>query len=95
MKSPEEVDRLMEQIYPAFRNRWCGGENGPCACRGCVQVDNRAIMVKEMTGRNVTCDPEYIEEKRIPTEVYARLKITKEEWQDWKARAKINGEEGG
>ena len=42
--SPEEVDEIMEGIPVGWRNRWCGGENGPCACLGCVQTGNKAVI---------------------------------------------------
>lgn len=85
MKTPQEVDRLMEQIPPEARHRWCGGERGPCACLGCVQICNRTIMVREM-GVDYHGDPEYIDESKIPPDIYARTKITHEEWEDWVRR---------
>lgn len=76
----EDVDAVMQTIPAEYRTRWCGGENGPCACMGCVQVCNRLVM----TGRKITqCDPEYIDESKIPADVY---KVTKDEWQAWMQR---------
>ncbi len=74
------VDAVMQTIPEKWRSRWCGGESGPCACMGCVQIGNRLIMV----GLEVhQCDPEYIDETKIPKEIYDRFKITKDEWQNW------------
>ncbi len=76
----KDVDAIMQSIPEEWRNRWCGGEQGPCACMGCVQIGNRLIM----TGRSVyNCDPEYIDESTIPKKIYKMFKITKEEWEAW------------
>lgn len=76
----EDVDAVMNSIPEEWRSRWCGGEHGPCACMGCVQIGNRLIMA----GLRVTqCDPEYIDESKIPPEIYAKYKVTKEEWSAW------------
>jgi hypothetical protein len=81
----EDVDAVMQTIPAEWRHRWCGGEHGPCACMGCVQVGNRLIMVG-LKAHQV--DPEYIDETRIPADIYARYKITRDEWLAWKAGAK-------
>jgi len=79
----KDVDAIMQTISEKYRTRWCGGENGPCACMGCVQVCNRIIMVETMTGRKYRGDPEYINELKIPKEIYDKFKITKSEWEAW------------
>lgn len=76
----------MAQIPAEWRNRWCGGERGPCACMGCVQIGNRAIMAKAVTGMPYRGDPEYISEAKIPRDIFDRLKITREEWENWRSR---------
>ena len=85
----DDVDAVMQTVPERWRTRWCGGERGPCACFGCVQIGNRLIMATETLGRPVTVydrDPEHIDESRIPKEIYDRLKITKAEWEDWMRR---------
>jgi hypothetical protein len=86
MKSIEETNRIMQKIPLEWRNRWCGGENGACACLGCVQIGNRAVMAEELTGQSYSGDPEYINEGKIPKEIREKLKITKEEWLAWKSQ---------
>lgn len=79
----DDVDEVMKTIPEGWRWRWCGGENGPCACLGCVQIGNRLIM----TGRTVyQGDPEYIDEQKIPLDVYDKYKVTKSEWDAWVER---------
>lgn len=79
----EDVDAVMQSIPEEWRTRWCGGESGPCACIGCVQIGNRLIM----TGREVTqCDPERINEAKIPRDTYEKYKVTKAEWEAWMKR---------
>jgi hypothetical protein len=79
----EDVDAVMQTIPAEWRYRWCGGEIGPCACMGCVQVGNRLIMAKLKVEQ---VDPEYINEKKIPPDIYKKYKITKEEWTEWLAK---------
>ena len=80
MKSYKEINKIMQTIPQGWRTHWCGGERDPCACLGCVQIGNRLIM----TGLKVTqIDPEHIDERSIPPEIYEKYKITKKEWQDW------------
>lgn len=86
MKTEQEIDALMNQIPADWRKRWCGGERGLCACMGCVQIGNRSIMAKEVLGVPYRGDPEYIDERKIPSDVYRRLKITREEWENWMGR---------
>lgn len=81
-----DVDQIMQTIPERWRRRWCGGERGPCACMGCVQIGNRIIMAETITGRSYQGDPEYIKEAAIPRDIYNRFKITKEEWEAWKVR---------
>ena len=83
MKSPGEVDAIMNSIPKEWRTRWCGGEFGPCACLGCVQIGNRMIMFEKANGRKFFGDPEYIDESTIPEKIYQKYKITKEEWKLW------------
>lgn len=88
----DDVDAVMQTIPEGWRTRWCGGEEGPCACMGCVQIGNRLVM----TGTRVTLvDPEYINESKIPHEVYQRHKITREEWDDWMRRHHPNWGQSG
>lgn len=86
MKTTQEVDSLMATVPESWRYRWCGGERGPCACMGCVQIGNRYAMVKATTGRHFPGDPEYINESQLPAEIVAKTKITREEWLAWKQR---------
>lgn len=80
MKTLLEIDKIMQTIPEDWRKRWCGGENGPCGCLGCVQIGNRLCM----TGLKATqVDPEYIREDGIPKDVYESLKISKPEWEMW------------
>lgn len=85
----KDVDAIMQTIPAEWRVRWCGGEYGPCACMGCVQIGNRYIMVKVATGRDYRGDPEYIDESKIPPAIYEKYKITKAEWQNWMRRQGI------
>lgn len=80
----EDVDAVMQSIPPEWRDRWCTSRaNGGCACMGCVEIGNRLIM----TGRKVThCDPEYIDESKIPPDIYKKYKVTREEWEAWMQR---------
>lgn len=82
-KTIQETNEIMQTIPKEWRTRWCGGENGACACMGCVQIGNRLIMAKEITGNEYKGDPEYISESKIPQEIYDKYKITKEEWKAW------------
>ncbi len=83
MKTLEEINEIMKTIPERWRKRWCGAEEGPCACLGCVQIGNRLIMYKNITGREFTGDPEHLDEEKFPKEIYDKYKITKEEWQLW------------
>ena len=84
MKSLPEINAIMETIPRDWRNRWCGGEKGPCACMGCVQIGNRIIMAETVIGHKFIGDPEDIDERKIPSEIYEKYKIAKEEWRLWK-----------
>lgn len=84
MKTEQEIDALMAQIPVHWRNRWCNAK--ACACMGCVQIGNRSIMYRELTNSPYRGDPEYINEAAIPREVYERVKITREEWENWRSR---------
>lgn len=79
----DDVDAVMNTIPAEWRTRWCGAENGPCACLGCVQIGNRLIMVERTAFQG---DPEYINESKIPEEIYRKYKVTKDEWQAWMLR---------
>lgn len=83
MKTLEEITAIMNTIPKGWRKRWCGGENGPCACLGCVQIGNRIVMYEKASGNKFIGDPEYINESEIPKEVYDKYKITNEEWKLW------------
>lgn len=80
----KDVNSIMQTIPLEWRNTWCGGENGDCACMGCVQIGNRLIMVKGLTGKDYKGDPEYIDEQNIPKHIHDKYKITKQEWETWK-----------
>ena len=84
MKSLGEIDAIMQSIPLEWRMRWCGGERGPCACMGCVQIGNRMIMFEKANERRFLGDPEYINEFDIPKEIYQKYKVSREEWELWK-----------
>lgn len=77
----DDVDAVMQSIPEAWRTYWC--ESDACACMGCIQVGNRLIMAKMRASQ---IDPEYIDESKIPPEIYAKYKVTKEEWAAWMQR---------
>jgi len=37
MRTPDEVDELMDRLPPAWR-RLCAAGGGPCGCSGCIHV---------------------------------------------------------
>jgi hypothetical protein len=82
MKKIEEIEEIMNTIPLGWRDRWC---NGTCdgVCTGCAQIGNRIIMYEKLTGNKCTGDPGYIDESKIPKEIYNKYKITKEDWQLW------------
>lgn len=41
-------------------------------------------MVEKATGIDYKGDPEYIDERKIPKEIYVKYKITRKEWEEWK-----------
>lgn len=84
MKSVTEVDAILRTMPEEWRTYWCSGEAGPCACGGCVQIGNRIVMYEDTFKRKFVGDPEYIDERGIPVNVYERHKVTKEEWLAWK-----------
>lgn len=88
MKSPLVVDALMEAIPASCRTRWCGGEKGPCACLGCVQVANRAVIAEKIRGEPYRGDPEHLSEAKLQThgQLYTDNKVTREEWEAWRLR---------
>jgi len=88
MKTAAQIDEIMRAIPEEWRTRWCGGERGECACMGCVQIGNRAVMVKKITGEEYRGDPEYIDESKLRehTAIYAEYKLSREEWESWKKR---------
>lgn len=91
MKTEQQVDALMATIPEKFRQRWCASiepGGGGCACMGCVQICNRAVMVERLTGIKFHGDPEYIDERKIPADVYAECKISRQEWEAWMVRNK-------
>ena len=85
-KREAKVDEIMETIPEPWRERWCGAEDGPCACMGCVQIGNRIIMFENAYGIKFKGDPEYINESGIRDDVYNEFKIDRDEWEDWKER---------
>lgn len=86
MKTPEQVDAIMERIDERSRYRWCGGERGPCACMGCVQICSRSLMYEKTYQTEHRGDPEYIDYRRFPPIVHERYGVTREEWEAWKER---------
>lgn len=88
MKKIETINFIMNTIPKNWQYRWCGGEYGACACVGCVQIGNRIIMWEQTTKRQFFGDPEHIDEKQIPKNIYSKYKITKQEWEEWKERNK-------
>jgi len=82
-----KVNEIMQTIPKTWRHRWCGGENGPCACLGCVQIGNRLIMAEKLTGEPYRGDPEYIDESKIPDDIYNEFKIDRDEWEAWGGRS--------
>lgn len=83
MKTLEQIDAIMRTIPEEWRQRWCGGEYGPCACAGCVQIGNRIVMYERSSGRRFIGDAEYINESEIPAAFYQKYKITRQEWELW------------
>lgn len=88
MKTEPTVDAIMRAIPEGWRMRWCGGEEGACACMGCVQVGNRAVIAEQITGEKYSGDPEYLNEAKLQAHgaVYTDHKISREEWEAWKSR---------
>jgi hypothetical protein len=76
----EDVNAVMATIPAPWRRRWCGGEDGDCACMGCVQIGNRLIMVGLRADQ---IDPERIDEDKIPADIFNKYKVTKDEWLEW------------
>lgn len=87
-KTPAQVEAIMASIPERWRTRWCGGEHGPCGCMGCVQIGNRAVILKKITGRPYLGDPEYIDEAKLQEhrEVYEAHKLSRAEWESWMSR---------
>ena len=85
----KNVNEIMQTIPKEWRHRWCGGEKGACACLGCVQIGNRLIMAKETTGMAFIGDPEYIDESKIPEDIFNKYKISKKEWEAWKSENNV------
>jgi hypothetical protein len=82
------VDAIMARIPETWRDRWCGGETGPCACMGCVQTGNKKVIAEKIAGQRYTGDPEYIDEFMLMAhaDIYAANKITRGDWDAWRAR---------
>jgi hypothetical protein len=88
MKTPEQVDAIMQRLPLEWRKRWCAAyesESG-CACMGCVQVGCRALMFEVVAGRPYRGDPERIDESRIAPAVREQFRPTRDEWAAWRAR---------
>jgi len=85
MKTLDEIDAIMQTIPAKWRTHWCGGERGPCACIGCVQIGNRLIMAREVLGYEYPGDPEHLDERMFPGDVFSKYKITRQEWERWMA----------
>lgn len=86
MKTEAEVDALMRKIPETWRMRWCGGESGPCACMGCVQIGCKQIMLEHVSGTRFHGDPEYIDDSRFSEHVRLTFRPTREEWEAWRQR---------
>jgi len=88
MKSEAQIDVIMDAIPEQWRTRWCGGERGACACVGCVQIGNRAVISEKVTGQAYRGDPEYIDEAKLQQHgtVYTDHKLSREEWESWMKR---------
>jgi hypothetical protein len=91
MKPDIEIDRIMSTIPEKWRGYWCMAKQ--CACLGCVQTGNKLIMAKETTGKKYLGDPEYINPNAIPTDIFVKNKVTKEEWEHWLERHPEYGQE--
>lgn len=87
-KTDAQVDEIMGEIPEAWRTRWCGGERGPCACMGCVQIGNRKVIAEKIAGTKFSGDPEYISEDKLQehSAIYAEHKVSREEWESWMYR---------
>ena len=92
MKPITEINTIMATIPTHWRERWCGGEYGACACLGCVQIGNRIAMYEETKGEKFVGDPEYIDELLIPENIYQKHKLSRAEWGAWMKR---QGEQNG
>lgn len=86
MKTPEQVDAIMDRIDEDSRYRWCGGESGPCACIGCVQNVCQVQAFERHYGFKYRGDPERIRIIPIPAETRNEFLPTREEWEAWKER---------
>lgn len=88
MKSDTQIDAIMQAIPESWRTRWCGGERGPCACMGCVQIANRQVIVEKITGQPYRSDPEGIDESKLREHraAYADYKLSRAEWESWMKR---------
>lgn len=98
MKGQEQIDSVMAAIPENARRRWCGGERGACACMGCVQIANRAVIAEKITGEKYRGDPECISESKLQEHgsVYAEYKLSREEWESWLSRQPaVPNEESG
>jgi hypothetical protein len=88
MKTEAQIDAIMDAIREQWRTRWCGGEHGPCACMGCVQIGNRAVIAEKITGEMYRGDPESISEAKLQEHgaLSADHKLSREEWESWMKR---------
>lgn len=84
-KTPEQIDAIMAAIPKQWRRRWCGGERGPCACLGCVQIGNRQVIAEKISGNKFLGDPEYISEAKLREHgaVYEGHKLSRADWTSW------------
>lgn len=93
MKSFEEIDAIMQTVPEEWRDRWCLAiSQGGCGCMGCVQIGNRYIMVEKASGTKFRADPEYIDESKIPEDIYNKYKISRDEWEYWSNRESLDKE---
>lgn len=86
MKSDAQIDAIMAAIPKAWQRYWCGASF--CACKGCVQTGNKAVIFQKIAGRQYSGDPEYINEAALKLQgaLYSDNKLTREEWQSWMNR---------
>jgi len=89
MKTDAQIDAIMAAIPEQWRARWCSSRL--CACLGCVQTGNKAVIAQKITGEEYRGDPEYISEAKLREHgaVYEDHKLSREEWDSWMKRQSV------